>query len=385
MYERGSKEEATALAQQIAEERADGGVITAEERAAFIYFRNRCLALNVNLRDALDKAVSRYEQGERRKNERATIAELANEWYEERVSGNGGRVKVPRPATIREMKQTRNLLIAKWGGLRYATLKKQDLKEFIDSVKHPTTAKKWRARISGWANWVIDSGYAYGAGNPVKNIKTAKADENVPEIVSAEEATKLIRLCEQQEQLRPLIHQITLGLFAGVRPTECERLSWEDITIWKEPNQSKWGEVWGEINIKSGVAKTRRQRRVEINATLVKFLQRYGTTDIFTKTNHRKRIHRLRVTAGYAYGEEITGKKRYTPDLLRHSYASFWLARHHDEAGLAFRMGNSVEVVRKYYVRPMANYQTEEYWAIEPMEHKKGDEEKKVAEENLPF
>lgn len=365
---RSTKEDAITLAQELESTRYEGGSLTTEEKNAFIYFRNRCVALEVPVNEALEKALRFYNKKEIKKTERETISELAEQWYQERSTGKGGRVKMPRPATLVEMFHTKKILCDKWGHLKYSSLDKKDIKAFCDSIPHPRTAKKWRVRISGFCNWVIDSGLAYGNGNPARNIKDAQLSKKLPEILTADVAKKLIRECESNERFLPLVHYVAISLWAGLRPKECERITWKNIDLWDKPQLGgKYGATWGAIKIEHTVAKNRRARFVTINETLARFLKAYSDVPIFTPKNHRKRYEALRKKLGYEYGEKRNEQTKWQHDCLRHSYATYHLAKHQDEAGLAFLMGNSVTVIKDFYYRPTPEHLTNEYWNVLPL------------------
>jgi integrase len=73
----------------------------------------------------------------------------------------------------------------------------------------------------------------------------------------------------------------------------------------------------------------------------------------------------VRSAAGYAPNGDGT---KWTVDILRHTYASYWLATHQNRAQLAELMGNSVEVIRKFYRQPILKSDTKKFWALRPNE-----------------
>ena len=58
----------------------------------------------------------------------------------------------------------------------------------------------------------------------------------------------------------------------------------------------------------------------------------------------------------------------WAPDVLRHTYASNWYATHSERGlnALERLMGNSVEVLRKHYIKALAPKEAEAYWEILP-------------------
>lgn len=70
----------------------------------------------------------------------------------------------------------------------------------------------------------------------------------------------------------------------------------------------------------------------------------------------------LRADAGLA---TLSGKRSWV-DILRHTYASFWLSLHGDRPRLAEYLGNSVDVVRGHYRKAIPPKEAERYWNTRP-------------------
>ena len=69
-------------------------------------------------------------------------------------------------------------------------------------------------------------------------------------------------------------------------------------------------------------------------------------------------------------GKQVGGldrpRKSWTPDALRHSFASYWLAVNQNRAKLAEQMGNSEAVIGRHYRKPIAPKKAEAYWLVKP-------------------
>ena len=50
----------------------------------------------------------------------------------------------------------------------------------------------------------------------------------------------------------------------------------------------------------------------------------------------------------------------------RHSFGSYWLAKHQDTAALALQMGNSPQIVFEHYRELVKPVDAELYWKIAP-------------------
>ena len=55
------------------------------------------------------------------------------------------------------------------------------------------------------------------------------------------------------------------------------------------------------------------------------------------------------------------------PDnALRHSYGSYWLAKHKNANELALLMGNSAEMIFRHYRQVVSPNEAERFWSIAP-------------------
>ena len=92
-----------------------------------------------------------------------------------------------------------------------------------------------------------------------------------------------------------LIPFLAIGLFAGIRPMEIQRLSWKDIS----------GQY---IEVSAGKSKTRQRRLVEVLPSLSSWLQLGGE---LPARNKRKRLTALVAKCGLEWHQ----------DIMRHSFA----------------------------------------------------------------
>lgn len=188
-------------------------------------------------------------------------------------------------------------------------------------------------------------------------VKDGFAERNVFELVRAPKSTKApVKFLMPAAASRLLasatvdvLPVVALGLFAGLRPeAELAKCVWADID---------WERL--EIHIAKDRTKTSRHRIVPMEPALVAWLdhagarQREGT---IIPTGLRKRLLKVRTAAGVDWA----------PDILRHSYATMWLAKHQDKARLAEQMGNSAKVIDQHYRFPISRAVAEEFWAIRP-------------------
>ena len=188
--------------------------------------------------------------------------------------------------------------------------------------------------------------------NPVSKMDFQPIKRGEVVTLLPREALALMVAAQSQSDLLP--YQ-ALGLFAGVRPMELERLDWKHVDL-----------VESHIEITAAVSKTCRRRIVEMEPNLHAWLSHYvtaggPTTGLVTpKTNLRKRLRELRAAAGLS---------EWTQDIMRHSFASYWLAEHGDINRLTLQMGHeSAAMLWKHYNKASKRKDANEYWAIMPSE-----------------
>lgn len=188
------------------------------------------------------------------------------------------------------------------------------------------------------------------AENPV--LKLDFEDVERPEVVtlSPAEAQALMSAAETENDLLPY-HAI--GLFAGIRPMELERLEWRHVDLSER-----------HIEITAAVSKTGRRRIVDIEPNLHAWLTRYiengGDTagQVTPVTNLRTRLRDIRAQAKL---------KAWPQDVMRHSYASYWLAHHEGIDRLTLQMGHqSPDMLFEHYNRAAKRKDAEKFWQIVP-------------------
>jgi integrase len=179
--------------------------------------------------------------------------------------------------------------------------------------------------------------------NPAKEIRRAKVDDKEVQHYTVEQMNKLIAACTGKlEDHLPLV---LLCGFAGLRPSEAGRVTWQMI-----------GEDF--IRLPGNVTKTGKARLVPISGNLKLWLaplrQKAGlvvTVDVHTAPG------KLTAASGVAWID----------DGLRHSYGTFRQAVIKNIGEVSEEMGNTIRICRKHYVNPMVTKAEGEAWfAIKP-------------------
>jgi integrase len=143
----------------------------------------------------------------------------------------------------------------------------------------------------------------------------------------------------------------TIGAFAGLRASEIERLDWADVNS-------------RHIRVRAKHAKTASRRLVDIQPNLRKWLLLYrGKTGKVTPENLRVKLLADRKRAEDAGA--LT--RKWPPNALRHSFASYYLARFDDAPKLALQLGHTgQDLIFRHYREVVTREDARRYWKIEP-------------------
>ena len=148
-----------------------------------------------------------------------------------------------------------------------------------------------------------------------------------------------------------MIPYLVLGLFAGLRPEEAQKMRWEWIGTFDEDKKIAQVKVPADI---SKISECRYAELSEAGWGLIKpYLKQSGPIGW-----SRRAFRRIRDKAGFF------DAAAWPADCIRHTYASNWLAIHKERAHLAEIMGNSPAIIRKHYKRAIPIKDAEAYFKI---------------------
>ena len=165
-----------------------------------------------------------------------------------------------------------------------------------------------------------------------------------PDIFTAEQMTTLLEGCRED-----LIPYAALLAFGALRPSEALRLQWENI---------KWDDDYIEVTPEIAEKKNG-DRFIPLQPNLRAWLAPYreDSGPINWATSDK-------LLAADAI--ELGVCDFWPEDVLRHSHATARLAVTQNRAMLAEEMGNSVDVIKAHYRRPMTEERGKEWFTISP-------------------
>ena len=142
-----------------------------------------------------------------------------------------------------------------------------------------------------------------------------------------------------------------IGAFAGLRASEIERLEWADVNL-------------RHIRVRAKHAKTASRRLVDLQPNLLKWLRPYqGRTGKIVPENLRVKLLEDRKRAQKAG----TLTRKWPSNGLRHSFASYYLARFDNAAKLALQLGHvGQDIIFRHYREVVTRADAKRYWSIVP-------------------
>jgi integrase len=359
---------AAEIAAEFSTNGADGLAMPAALRVMALECENRLASFGKTLVDATDHYLA-FLKGERKREDSAIFKTLAPEWYESRT---GDKNKVRRARTLADIRKHSEFLKREFGELRIRELTPEKWQGFLNGL---TVSQRRKFNInsltSQFFNWCIKE------KRTTENPTLGRGEIEIPErevpILPAAECKTLMETCETKHP--DLTLNVALYLFAGLRPTEADLLKWENIHLEER-----------QIMVLGETSKVKETRTVPIEDNLLAWFSAYkGERKGFVtdQKNLRKRQQALRVSLGYKLNGKNEEAAEWVEDILRHSYGSYWLAKYKDRAHLAENMGNSVQVIKKHYKRPVATSEVAKFWEILPKAKKKGRGKKAPPQSHL--
>ena len=209
-----------------------------------------------------------------------------------------------------------------------------------------------RQRLSVFFEWCIDKKHM--TENYASRVKTAKIPKPNPKALTVAQSRRLIDSAAAYEGGRFLAYQ-TLTLFAGVRPHEASRLTWNAVDL-----QNSLCRIEGDES------KTTTPRVIDLPDNCVAWLEKASLLGfpIFPEGMLEDSIKpHMRMI------RQLAGITPWVQDYPRHTAISARLASGIGLERTALWAGNSASVVNRHYKALMTPQQAEAFWSIRPEEN----------------
>ncbi len=175
---------------------------------------------------------------------------------------------------------------------------------------------------------VLHAMFAYGvlegylASNPIAKIPLYVLPHKSPPILTVEQAEQLVTAAVQSEHRLGLLGFVALGLFAGLRRAELERLDWAAV---------KWERKM--VTVDGAIAKSGSIRNVTLPDNALAWLASHtAKAGPICPRNMKIRLREL---------WKLTGFKKDGRNELRHSFASYHYDLHQNGPLTAAQLGHS--------------------------------------------
>jgi integrase len=332
----------TLLAQKLIEQENYGTAglsFNDRQRAEYLECAEKLQPFGATIRDAVNFYVPHLRARNRTKTAAALVDELLT-------------VKEADGASERYLGDLRSRLsqfAAVFDGKPLSEITSPQIDEWLRSLSDketgkrlsPVTRNNFRRVLIVAFNFAVARGYC--VDNPAEQSAKAKEIQSAVGILTVDQTARLL------ESAAPdLLPYIAIGAFAGLRRAELERLDWQEVDL-----QSAL------IEVTASKAKSARRRFLKIQPNLARWLQPYmQLSGNVTPSGYRVLLESAREKAG------ITD---WPQNALRHSFASYHLARFNDAAALALELGHTnSNLVFQHYRQLVKPKQAERYWKIAP-------------------
>jgi integrase len=224
------------------------------------------------------------------------------------------------------------------------SLKSGEIEEWLHGLGlGPQTVINYRAILHAFFAFVVKGGYV--EKNPVSAIDKIRLANDAPEIFTPDELAKILTAAPPN-----LLPAIAIGAFAGLRTSELLRLEWSEVDLAR-----------CYIHVAARKSKSARRRLVKILPNLAAWLAPF--------TGSRDKVYANQKRAYHHAIEDLvkTTKIKWAKNGLRHSFASYHLAKYANAADLMLQLGHTTtRLIFEAYREVVTPEAAERYWAIMP-------------------
>jgi integrase len=233
----------------------------------------------------------------------------------------------------------------KWGALKPFELRKNAIEAALKE-RHGTnnTRNKYATFIRMFFNWVLHEDRQYIQTNPAAGIRF-RSEGFEKEFYPLETLRGLLRFIVEEH--KSLLGYYAILTFAGLRPSEGARVTWNHLNF-----------STGELHVVKGKTLARHIKLEPVAIEWMRFYRANTPQDHpFVPTKNLANLEK-QVRA------HLRGK--WIPDGLRHGFATNFASLKKDFPMVAFYMGNSVGTIKKHYAQTVPTEQLNEFWSLTP-------------------
>lgn len=249
-----------------------------------------------------------------------------------------------RPRTLRKFRTTLDRFLVGRRDRPVSGIMPAEIQEFL-------TRNGWSAATSKSCLIDLRTLFAWAVrnrmtrDNPAMAVELPRLEDKPPGILTPAQAAELM---SHGLRVEPgIVATLALCLFGGVpRPEEARRLTWENVGA-------------DYVDIARHKAKTRRRRLVTITPQLRAWLEiGQAVESSLPVANYAYKFARVRRAAGLL--------DAWPQDRMRHSFASYHMAKHRNENHTAQEMGNSPQMILAHYRELVKPVEAQAFFGILP-------------------
>ncbi|MGO9243330.1 MAG: tyrosine recombinase XerC [Verrucomicrobiia bacterium] len=288
----------------------------------------------------LDEAVDHYVDHVLKFRNVPTVSEIVEKLLAD------AEVNHRRERTVKDLRHRLGAFVKAFGNRRLAEITREELKDWLqDPTLSARSRINYAVKTSQLYNFaIVNSWCEY---NIAASIPRPDAEDSEPDIFTVAQAARLLEHAADYD----LHAYVALGLFAGLRSAEINRLDWSNVKL-----------VERSVIVGAAVAKKRSRRVVEINDTLAGWLPACAKTKgpVVPLDSNRTLYARLAKLA------KAAGLDHWPDNGLRHSCASYSLALTGDAVRVAYQLGNSADMIHRHYKALVTKADAERFFALRP-------------------
>jgi len=264
-----------------------------------------------------------------------------------------------RPDTLRNLNGRIGMFSRLHGTKNVAEVTFDDCRDFVfrDGTS-PRNQINDRLAVSNFLNWCVRRQFA--VMNHMEAVDKPAVDSQEPSVLSLGDCRKLLAGSRDYKG-GLLLPYVVMSLFAGLRPTELSRLTWNRVDL----NEKT-------ITLDGSMAKTRQRRIVKLPDNAVDWLLPLAPKHPdFVPAAFQRHFGRVKHAAGFNGpdgGKDENGKKLrpWVQDYMRHTAISMYLAKHKHEGEAATWAGNSPNVIHRHYKGLVKEADGNVFWMLTP-------------------
>jgi integrase len=266
------------------------------------------------------------------------VSQLVDEYQEAKRKANFSQ------SYLHDIRQRLSRFIEVFGLRSVRTLKAGEIEEWLHGLGlGPVSVNNYRAVVRAFLAYAVKRGYI--DTNPVASIDKIRVGNDPPEIFTPVQLATVLAAAPVD-----LLPALAIGAFAGLRASEVLRLDWSAVDLRR-----------GYIHVAARKSKSARRRLVKILPNLAAWLAPYANAK--GKVLHRQKR---------AYHDAVAGLVgtiglEWPQNGLRHSFASYHLAKFEDAAQLMLQLGHTTtRLIFEAYRELVTPEAAELYWSIMP-------------------